>query len=82
MCFYRWSHEEFKDFFSLEDGLVFYNDICSITEVLVHEYNPDQWRLFTDSSKVSLKVVLLHNANRFPSFPLVHAANMKEFMKA
>ena len=37
-----------------------------------------QWRLFIDSSKVSLKVVLLHNGNRFPSVPLSHAANMKE----
>jgi len=46
-------------------------------EVLGHEYNPDQWHLFTDSSKVSLKLVLLHNVNKFPSVPLVHAANMK-----
>jgi hypothetical protein len=34
--------------------------------------------LFIDSSKVSLKVVLLHNGKRFPSIPLAHAANMKE----
>jgi len=34
--------------------------------------------LFTDSSKVSLKVVLIHNGDRFPSVPLAHAANMKE----
>jgi len=27
---------------------------------------------------VSLKEVLLHNGNRFPSVPLAHAANMKE----
>jgi len=27
---------------------------------------------------VSLKIVLLHNGNRFPSVPLAHAANMKE----
>jgi len=47
-------------------------------EVLGHEYNPDQWHLFTDTSKVSLKVVLLHNGNRFPSVPLAHAAKMKE----
>ena len=47
-------------------------------EVRGHEYNPDQWRLFTDSSKVSLKVVLLHNGNRFPSVPLAHATKMKE----
>jgi len=30
------------------------------------------------SSKISLKVVLLHNGNRFPSVPLAHAANTKE----
>ena len=57
---------------------MFCNDVCSVMEVLGHEYNPDQWHLFIDSSKVSLKVVLLHNGNRFPSIPLAHAANMKE----
>ena len=44
-------------------------------EILGHKFNPDQWRLFIDSS--SLKVTLLHNGNRFPSVPLAHAANMK-----
>ena len=34
--------------------------------------------LFIDSSKVNLKVALLHNGNRFPSVPLAHAASMKE----
>ena len=57
---------------------MFCNDVCSIMEVLGHECNPDQWRLFIVSSKVSLKVVLLHNGKRFPSIPLAHAANMKE----
>ena len=47
-------------------------------EVLGHECNPDHWRLFTDLSKLSLKVVLLHNGNRLPSVPLAHAANTKE----
>jgi len=78
VCFYHGRHEEFKDFFSQENGVVVCNDVCFIMEVLGHEYNPDQWRLFTDSSKVSLKVVLLRNGNRFPSVPLAHAANMKE----
>ena len=73
MCFYRGRHEEFKD-----DGVVFCNDVCSVMEVLGHEFNPDQWRLFIDSSEVSLNVVLLHNGNKFPSVPLSHAANMKE----
>jgi len=70
--FYRGRHEEFKDFFSQKDG------VCSVMEVFGHEYNPDHWCLFIDLSKVSLKVVLLHNGNRFPSVPLAHAANMKE----
>ena len=37
-----------------------------------------QWHVSIDSSKVSLKGVLLHNGNKFPSVPLAHAANMKE----
>jgi len=78
VCFCRGSQEEFKDFFSQEDGVAFCNDVCSVMEVLGHEFNPDQWRLFIDSSKVSLKVVLLHNRNKFPSVHLAHAANMKE----
>jgi hypothetical protein len=56
----------------------FANNVCSIKEVLGHEYSPEWWCLFNDSSKVSLKVILLHNGNRFHSVPLAHAANMKE----
>ena len=82
MCFYCGRHGEFKDFFSREDGVVFCNDICSVMEVLSHEFNPDQWWLFTDSSKLSLKVVLIHNGNRCPSVPLAHAASMKESYKS
>ena len=78
MCFYCGRHEEFKDFFSQEVDVVFCNDVCSVMEILGHECNTDQWRLFINSSKVSLKVVLLHNGNRFPSIPLAHAATMKE----
>ena len=48
LCFYRGRHEEFKDFFSQEDSVVFCNDVCSVMEVLSHKYNPDQWRLFID----------------------------------
>ena len=77
MCFYRGRHEEFKHFFSQEDGVVFCNDVCYVIEVLGPEYNPDQWRLFIDSSKVSLKVAVLHNG-KFPSVPLAHAVSMKE----
>jgi len=78
VCLYRGRHEEFKDFFPQEDGGVFCIDVCSVMAVLGHEYNPDQWRLFMDSSKVSLNLVLFHNGNIIPSVPLAHAANMKK----
>ena len=82
MCFYRGHHEQFKDFFSQDGGVVFCNDVCSVMEVLGHEYNPVQWRLFIDSSEVSLKVVLLYNGNRFPSIPLAHATSLKEIYES
>ena len=41
-------------------------------------HKPDEWRLFIDSSKISLKAVLLHNGNKRPSIPLAHAVDMKE----
>jgi hypothetical protein len=78
MCFYRGRHEKFKDFFTQEDFVAFCNDVCSYMEVLGQENNPNQWRLFSGSSNVSLKVVLLHNTNRFLSVPVAHAANRKE----
>jgi len=41
VCFCRGRHEEFKDFFSPEDGVVFCNYVCSVMEVLGREFNPD-----------------------------------------
>lgn len=37
-----------------------------------------EWRLFIDSSKLSLKAVLLHQGNSKPSIPIAHAGNMKQ----
>jgi hypothetical protein len=39
VCFSHGCHEEFKDFFSQEDGVLFRNVVCSVTDVLGHEYN-------------------------------------------
>ena len=77
MCFSLGSPKEFKDFFSKGVEVAFCNDVCSVMVVLVHEYNPDQWRIFIDSSNLSPKWVLLHKGNRFPSVSFVHATNMK-----
>ena len=34
LCFYLGRHEEFKDFFSQEDGVTFCNYVCSVMEFL------------------------------------------------
>jgi len=42
VCLYCLHHDEFKDYFSMEDGVLLCNDVCSVMEVLGHEYNPHQ----------------------------------------
>ena len=42
------------------------------------EHNPAHWRLFIDSSKTSLKAVLLHNGNIKPSIPVGYSILRKE----
>ena len=39
---------------------------------------PSEWRLFIDSSSKSLKAVLLHDGNKYPSLPLAHSVRLKE----
>ena len=41
-------------------------------------YEPDQWRLFIDGSLYSIKAVLLHNGNVFPSVSVAHSVALKE----
>ena len=38
----------------------------------------DEWRLFINSSKVTLKAVLLHNGNVLPFIPVAHTFGIKE----
>ena len=48
----------------------------------VPQYEPKDWRLFIDSSKRSLKCVLLHNGNQFASVPITHSTTLKEKYEA
>ena len=42
-----------------------------------YEYRCDEWRLFIDSRKATLKTVLLHNGNTHPCIPVAHAVQLK-----
>lgn len=39
---------------------------------------PNEWRLFIDGSKESIKAVLIHIGNKHPSVPIAYGRNVKE----
>ena len=57
--------------------------VCDEVEPLlmergIYHYDATSWRLFIDSSTRSLKSVLLHNTNEYPSIPIGHSTKLKE----
>ena len=65
---YRNRDKNFLPYFSMDDHLVY----CCDVEGLIHflggskiSYKFSEWRLYIDSSKPSLKAVLLHNGNTY-----------------
>ena len=75
---YKHREKEYLPFFTKEDDLVYCVGIKGLIEKLGTTCEPSDWRLFIDSSKRSLKAVLLHNGNTFASIPLAHSIHMKE----
>ena len=70
--------KEFKPFdecffTDLATNLTYCNKIHRLFDELGHPYNPQEWRMFIDSSKESLKVVLLHNGNKLPLVPIAYS---------
>ena len=79
ITFYRDRDDLLIRFFTMEDAFVYCNNIQGLlSEMSLPEYNPDEWRLLIDSSKRSLKCVLLHNGNKFVSVPIGHSVIVKE----
>ena len=69
----------FVNFFSEDKHFVYCHDIGSLLSQLgVTPYSPTEWRLFIDSSKRSLKCVLLHNGNIFGTVPIGHSVHLRE----
>lgn len=67
-------------FFSEEKGLVYNSNIAQLLHKFgVPQYQPGDWRLFLDSSKQSLKCVLMHNGNQFASVPLAYSTTHKKY---
>jgi len=75
---FRQRHEEFSQYFKLENRVVYCCDVEGLMNKLRIIFIPSEWRLFIDSSKRSLKAVLLHNGNVKPSVPIAHGFDVKE----
>jgi hypothetical protein len=75
---YRSRHQEFACFFTVDGSLCYCSDILGLYEKMGIVHEPCQWRLFIDSSTKSLKAVLLHNGNIYPSIPVAHSTQMTE----
>ena len=79
ITFYRRREKDLLPYFSKENNLVFCNDVGGLLQKMgLAEYNPQEWRLFIDSSVRSLKCVLLHNGNKYASIPIGHSISMRE----
>lgn len=76
--FYRKREKDLFVFFTNELDLCYCNDIRGLMTFFQIRYDPSNWRLFIDSSKNSLKGVLLHNGNELPSIPIAYSTTLKE----
>ena len=59
-------------------SLCYCTDIQGLFQEIGIVYSAWDWRLFIDSSKLSLKAVLVQNGNVYPSIPIAHSVWMKE----
>ena len=78
---YRKRHETFAYFYVVSESLCYCHDVHGLFNDIGIVHNPEEWRLFIDSSTRSLKAVLLYNGNRFPSIPVAHSVHLKEDYK-
>jgi len=62
----------------MEYDPVFCYDVDGLMNALGIKHDPQELRLFIDSSKLGLNEALLHNGNQHPSIPVGHAVHMKE----
>ena len=68
-----------KTYFSSEENLVETEIVFKVLmqKMGIQKYKPNDWRLFIDPSKRSLKYALLHNENEYGSIFVGHSTSMK-----
>ena len=77
--FYRNREDNFLPYFKQYKEIADCNNLeLFLMELDIAHYEANSWRLFIDSSKRSLKCVLLHNTNEYASIPIDHSTTLKE----
>ncbi|XP_049307337.1 uncharacterized protein LOC125777138 [Bactrocera dorsalis] len=81
---YRKRQEELLDFFEVngDNTFSYCKNIPGLMQYMNCEYKPEQWLLFIDSSKNSLKAVLLYVDNTKNPVPIAISSNTKETYEA
>ena len=76
----RKRHVTFANFYAMSSDSdhpsLCYCNIHGLFQEIGIAYSASDWRLFIDSSKQSLKAVLLHNGNVYPSIPIAHSVKI------
>lgn len=75
---FRERNKRFVEFFVKWANLCFCINITGLFASFNQNYDPDEWRLFIDAGKDSLKAVLLHKGNTKPSVPIGYGKYLKE----
>ena len=78
VSFYRYRKKGPIKFFKMEENLLFRDNIEGLITTMGTSYISLEWRLFIDSSKRSMKCVLLHNGNKLAVIPIERSIQMKE----
>ena len=79
ISFYRNRKEKLRKYFHFDGQLVYCTDVEGLLLAMgLSVYRSNDWRLFIDISKRSLKCVLLHNGNQYGSIPIGHSVTLKE----
>lgn len=73
---FRKRNSTFSTFYNMENSLCACTNIDGLMQELNNVHSPCEWRLFIDSSKYSLKAVLLHNGNLKPSIPVANERDL------
>ena len=78
VSYYRKRNRDLSLAFKIERPPCYCHDMEELFQTLGVVHIVKEWRAFIDSSKRSLKAVLLHIGNKIPSIPIAHFALLKE----